>query len=149
MAKVAKEQLEEILRRPYTIELEYGDTPEDGVAAYVVEWPGCLTAGDTREEALSRIEDAMRTWAEYRLEMGYEIPPPLGDYGGRILLRVPKSIHRDIARIAEHEGVSVNQWLNTTVAKAVGTTASGREVAEARGRYAVDKLERKSRKKTR
>lgn len=136
MTKVKNEQIEEILRRPYTVELEYGETPDEGVAAYVVEWPGCITAGATREEALSRIEDAMRTWAEYGLEMGYDIPLPLGGFGGRVLLRVPKSLHRDVTRIAEHEGVSVNQWLTTVIARAVGTAAQAREIAEARGRYA-------------
>lgn len=135
MTKVKKEQVLEILRRPYTVELDYGETPDEGVAAYVVEWPGCITAGDTRAEALSHIEDAMWTWVEYSLEKGYDVPPPLGEFGGRVLLRVPKSLHRDMTRIAEHEGVSVNQWLNTVIARAVGTTEQGREVAERRGTY--------------
>lgn len=138
MTKGKKTELDEILRRPYTIELEYGETPEAGVAAYVVEWPGCITAGDTRAEALSRIEDAMAAWAEFRLEAGLDIPEPLGEFGGRILLRVPKSLHRDIVRVAEHEGVSVNQWLSATIAKSVGSTAVD-SVAEARGRYVASR----------
>src|SRR2546427_11457429 len=43
--RASNEKLDEILRRPYTIEIEYGETPEEGVAAYVAEWPGCITAG--------------------------------------------------------------------------------------------------------
>ena len=51
-------QIEAILSQPYNIEVL--DRGPEGVLARVVEWPGCLTAADTREEVALRIRDAMR-----------------------------------------------------------------------------------------
>ena len=36
--------------------------PEGGFVASIPELPGCLTFGETREEALARMEDAKRCW---------------------------------------------------------------------------------------
>ena len=127
-----KAEVEAILRGPYTIELEYGETPEGGVAALVAEWPGCITAGDTREEALGRIGDAMRDWVEYRLAHGLEIPEPMKRYGGTVVVKMPKSLHRDVERRAEHEGVSMNQWIATTIARAIGSAGGSRVISTAR-----------------
>ena len=62
----------------------------------------------------------MRELAAYRLEHRLEIPEPLAHYSGRVLLRMPKRIHRDAERRAAAEGVSLNQWLSTTIAQAIG-----------------------------
>ena len=122
MAKVkrTKRDVEEIVNRPYTIEVVYGETPDEGVLARVAEWPGCMTAGDTREEALTRLGDAMRDWVKGRIEKGLEIPEPMTDYGGKVVVQMPRSLHRDVMHRAEHEGVSMNQWISTTLARAVG-----------------------------
>src|SRR3989442_15045508 len=79
--RASNEKLDEILRRPYTIEIEYGETPEEGVAAYVAEWPGCITAGATREEALARIGGAMGDWATARRGRGPRAGEPPKEYG--------------------------------------------------------------------
>lgn len=119
-------QIEEIVNRPYAIEIEYGERPEDGVAAYVAEWPGCITAGETREEALGRIHDAMRDYAEESLARGLAIAEPMKTYGGTVVVRMPKSLHRDAEQRARNEGVSLNQWMVTTAARAIGTEAPRR-----------------------
>src|SRR2546422_2118262 len=80
--RASNEKLDEILRRPYTIEIEYGETPEEGVAAYVAEWPGCITAGATPEEGLARIGGAMRDWAAARLARRQRGAEPPKEYGG-------------------------------------------------------------------
>lgn len=127
MAKGTSSEVEEIVGRPYSIELEYGRTPDEGIAAYVAEWPGCITAGSSREEALARIGDAMRDWVEARLRDGLDIPEPMREYGGTVVVKMPRSLHRDAAKRAAREGVSMNQWISTTVARAIGAerTVSG------------------------
>ncbi|MGE5573653.1 MAG: toxin-antitoxin system HicB family antitoxin [Bacteroidota bacterium] len=77
------------------------------------ELPGCMTEGDTREEALANLEDAMRGWIELALEDGDSIPEPEEDrrFSGRILLRAPRSLHRELVEGARKEGVSLNQYL--------------------------------------
>ena len=46
----------------------------DGYFAFCPELQGCYTQGDTYEEALKNIEDAIHLHIEDRLENGEEIP---------------------------------------------------------------------------
>ncbi len=48
------------------------------------------------------------------------------------MVRVPKSLHRDLVDAAEREGVSLNQYINVALAQAVvGGRASGGSEADA------------------
>lgn len=49
---------------------------EDGYFAFCPELQGCYTQGDTYEEALESIKDAIRLHIEDRLEADEEIPQP-------------------------------------------------------------------------
>jgi antitoxin HicB len=64
----------------------------------------------------------MASWLEVALEDGVEIPEPRDPdaFSGRFLLRIPKSLHAELAERAELEGVSLNQYVSTTLARAVG-----------------------------
>lgn len=112
--------LEYYLGLPYTIELIR--QPGGGWFVQVKELPGCMSVGDTPDEAVEMIQDAMRLWIETALEDGEPIPEPrpLEDYSGRFVVRVPRSLHRDLVVQAEREGVSLNQYINTILARAVG-----------------------------
>lgn len=48
----------------------------DGYFAFCPELQGCYTQGDTYEEALKNIKDAIRLHVEDRLESGEEIAQP-------------------------------------------------------------------------
>lgn len=47
-----------------------------GFVAVVPELPGCMSDGDTPEEALAGAYDAAQAWLEAAEEMGREIPVP-------------------------------------------------------------------------
>jgi len=47
---------------------------EDGYFAFCPELQGCYTQGETYEEVLDNIKDAIRLHVEDRLETGEEIP---------------------------------------------------------------------------
>jgi predicted RNase H-like HicB family nuclease len=49
---------------------------EDGYFAFCPELQGCYSQGNTHEEALENIKDAIRLHVEDRLECGEEIPQP-------------------------------------------------------------------------
>ncbi len=52
---------------------------EDGVfIAEVPELPGCMAHGDTQEEALSNVKEAMRLWVDTAREFGDPVPEPKG-----------------------------------------------------------------------
>ena len=124
-----KKNIEYYLRLPYTRELI--PDPEGGWFVRIKELPGCISQGETTEEAIEMIEDAMRGWLEVTLEDGESIPEPRveEDYSGKFNTRVPKSLHRKLVEAAEQDGVSLNQWISTALAEAVGYTMSQKKPA--------------------
>lgn len=115
--------VETYLSLPYTVEV-HRDT-SDGEVAYVarvVELPGCFTQADSFEELEEMVQDAMYAWIESALEDGVVIPEPRTDeqYSGKFVVRLPRSLHRQLVTTAEQEGVSLNAFVNTTLARAVG-----------------------------
>ena len=57
----------------YTVIVEKGAT---SWGAYVPDLPGCIAAGDTREEALSLIREAIEFHVEGLIEQGETVPEP-------------------------------------------------------------------------
>jgi len=90
--------------------------------AMILEFQGCFSQGSTPAEAYERLEDAARGWIEAALELGQSIPEPREDnpFSGKYPLRMPKSLHQNAARAAEHDGVSLNQFIVTALAERVG-----------------------------
>lgn len=50
------------MKRTYKVILEPAE--EGGFGVYVPELPGCLSQGDTEEEALENIKDAITMWLD-------------------------------------------------------------------------------------
>jgi hypothetical protein len=44
-----------------------------------------------------------------------------GTHSGRLLLRMPESLHAELARASERAGTSLNGYINDVLAEAVGT----------------------------
>ena len=96
---------------PYRLELQ----PDPAEGGYVVKYPdlpGCITTGETINDALANAEDAKRSWLKAALEDGVKIDEPASqaDYSGQFKLRIPKSLHRSLAEHARAEGTSMNQY---------------------------------------
>ena len=47
-----------------------------GFAATVPDLPGCISDGDTPEEAIANVADAIKVWLEAARELGRDIPHP-------------------------------------------------------------------------
>jgi antitoxin HicB len=111
------------LTLPYTIEIQRDDSGDyRGWFARVRELPGCMTQAEHFEELGTMVEDAMRAWIEVALEDGQPVPEPAPEeqYSGKFVLRVPRSLHRQLAEAAEAEGVSLNQYCSTALALVLG-----------------------------
>ena len=52
------------------------DKDEGGFVVSFPELPGCMTCGDTIEEAVEMATDAKKCWLEDAIEMGKKIPLP-------------------------------------------------------------------------
>lgn len=96
--------------------------PETGTyTAQILEFPGCISQGDTPADAYKNLEEAAKSWIRAAIEMKQTIPEPVASntYGGKLLVRLPKSLHRDATQAAEREGASVNQYVVVAVAEKV------------------------------
>lgn len=113
--------LQYYLELPYRVVLHPSE--EGGYAVEVLELPGCISQGQTMEEALKMIEDAKLCWLEAALEEGIDIPEPTSgtdDYSGKLNIRIPKSLHRTLAERAKDEKVSLNQYIMYQLARGTG-----------------------------
>lgn len=117
-----EKNLEYYMSLPYTIEMIYD--PEDAWFVRVKELPGCMSQGDDPNDAIEMIHDAMRGWLEVSLEDGDVIPEPAPDeeFSGKFVVRLPRSLHRQLVETAAREGVSLNQFVNVALARAVERT---------------------------
>jgi antitoxin HicB len=90
-----------------------------------VEFPGCFATGATGAEALQNLESVGVDWINAALAQGQNIPDPMesNEYSGKLVLRMPSGLHRRAALWAHREGVSLNQFINTSLAEAVGERA--------------------------
>jgi predicted RNase H-like HicB family nuclease len=117
---MANKDMEYYMSLPYIITLKHstGDGEEYWIAR-VLELPHCMTHGATAEEALRDIEDAKHEWLKSNLEAGLPIPEP-AKFTGQYHLRMPPSLHEALALKSESEDVSLNQFMITALARAVG-----------------------------
>ena len=81
------------------------------------------THGKTPEKALENLEEVQAAWIEDCLERGDPIPMPEAEErlpSGKWVQRVPRSLHRDLIRLAKREKVSLNQFVTSILSEAVG-----------------------------
>ena len=67
-------KLEELMKRPYNLEL-IEDPDEGGFVASYPELRGCITCAETAKEAVEATKDAKRAWLEAALSNDFPIPP--------------------------------------------------------------------------
>ena len=115
--------IEYYMSLPYTFEMIYDS--EHAWFIRVKELPGCMSQGDNPNDAIEMIKDAMAGWLEISLDEGIPIPEPAPDedYSGKFVVRLPRSLHRQLVETAEREGVSLNQFVNVALARAVERTS--------------------------
>ena len=113
----------DILRKPYArMVLSDG---AGGFAAEIVEFPGCYATGSTAAEALTNLDEVAAEWIAATLAHGQDIPEPMDsiNYSGKFVVRMPPGLHRRVALCAHREAVSLNQFVVTCIAEAVGERA--------------------------
>jgi antitoxin HicB len=114
--------VERYISLPYHLSV-VRDGEEKGMpwTASVEEFPGCTSRGKTPDEALSGVQEAMAGWITAALKEGREVPEPrsTSSHSGRLLLRMPRTLHAELTRAAERESVSLNQFITDTLASSV------------------------------
>lgn len=94
---------------------EFEDEGEQVFSAEIKELPGLIVYGDSVEEVYQEIELAKSDWIDANMEWGREIPEPIAEdleeYSGRITLRLPRTLHRNLKNHSIIESVSLNQTI--------------------------------------
>lgn len=110
------------LSAPY-VRMLIPNAEEGGYLAEVLELPGCISEGETPEEAYRNLEEAMGGWIATSLDHNRPIPEPVGarEYSGHFPLRMSSELHRAAALRAMQEGVSLNQWITRAITANVAT----------------------------
>jgi antitoxin HicB len=108
------------LKEPYARMVIPDET--GGYYAEILEFPGCFAEGDSVEETYRELQNAAESWIEVRLSQGLEVPPPSSslDFSGTVSLRIPRSIHKRAALMAERDRTSLNTYLVSAVANRIG-----------------------------
>lgn len=99
---------------------------EDG-GGYMITFPdlhGCMSDGETLEEALINGRDAFNCWIAAQVDMGRQIPAPTHyDEEGKpvkFVQRLPRSLHTSLQARARAEGVSINTLVLALIAEGLG-----------------------------
>jgi len=110
----------------YRIVVEWSD--EDGAfIARVPALPGCAAHGGTADDAAREARHAAEAILRVLLEDGDKPPPEdsVANYSGQTRLRLPRSLHGQLSRLATAEGVSLNQVMVTLLAEGCGMRGAG------------------------
>ena len=101
-------------------------TADEG-GGYLIEFPdlpGCMSDGETVEDAIANGAEAKRDWIAAMVAAGRPVPAPTAEaaegYSGKWVLRTPKSLHRGLAERAREEGVSLNALAVAMLAQGLG-----------------------------
>lgn len=105
--------------KDYSVVVHWSESSRQFVAR-CLEIPASVGADPQEGEAVRKAFQAIEEYLEYSQELGRSSPTPVErEYSGKLLLRVPRTLHRLLAERAVRENVSLNQYISTTLAQAV------------------------------
>jgi len=118
----------------------------DGYSVEFPELPGCVSEGDTLQEALGMASEALDLWLKYLLDKGKDIPMPKVHAGKgfhaipvdarlavAINIRISRG-RRSMAEIAESIGTSTQNYFRYEHSKANPTVSTLEKIAKATGK---------------
>ena len=117
MASTARRSLEEYLGLEYPFKALVD--PDGGYVITFPDLPGCFTHTDDIEKVGLMAEDVRRLWIETAYEEGHDVPLPSRpeEYSGKFVVRIARSLHHALAESAEDEGVSLNNYVASLLAR--------------------------------
>jgi predicted RNase H-like HicB family nuclease len=119
----------------YSYRVFWSDTDECYIATSP-EFPRLSAFGDTAQEAIDELGVVLEAAMEIYEEEGWPLPEPqkVQTYSGQFRLRLPKSLHAQLAERAEIEGVSLNtlvvQHLSFGLGKAIQKSEMERDLRQ-------------------
>jgi predicted RNase H-like HicB family nuclease len=92
----------------YTYRVEWSEEDNTHVA-HCLEFPSLMAHGNTAGAVLHEMECVVKESIKWMEEENEAVPEPLGlkQFKGNLTLRVPKTLHRELAIRSAEEGVSI------------------------------------------
>ena len=111
-----KKNLDYFLNLPYTYVIEWSDVDKCFLGS-IVELERNMTCGQTREEVLSNLKEALTSYVTTSLDNNMEIPEPIkiDDFKGSITYRTSKERHYILAKQAKLSGKSINAFIDEAI----------------------------------
>ncbi len=102
-------------RYTYRVSWSSGD---DEFVATVVEFPSLSWLHAEQGKALSGLTELVEQVVTDLKTAGESAPEPIADrrYSGKFNVRVPESLHRELALTAAEEGISLNRLISNRLA---------------------------------
>ncbi len=110
---------------PFTVR-HLSEEEGGGYLAEALDLNGCMADGETIEEAVHNLEDAINSWIRTAQELKRPVPLPSDNhqFSGKWLVRTPKSIHHRLVDMAKREGVSLNTLTVSLLAEGLGNKSA-------------------------
>lgn len=118
------QNLKYYLNLPYRVELNFEPGDNSWVATHPELGRGsCYAISDTKEKALKLLEEEKKSLLEFAIKEGKAIPEP--DFeeelpSGQFVLRLPRSLHKNLKEEADKENISLNQLTVSVLSQYVG-----------------------------
>jgi predicted RNase H-like HicB family nuclease len=120
---MTKKNLDYYLNLPYSFIIEWSDV--DGCfLGSIVELERNMTCGQTHEEVLLNLKEALAAYVTTSIAHNMEIPEPLEikDFKGNITYRTSKERHYQLAKQAKLYGKSINAFIDEAIGEKLGET---------------------------
>jgi antitoxin HicB len=120
---MTEKNLEYYLNLPYTYIIEWSDVDECFLGS-IVELERNMTCGQTREEVLANLKEALVSYVTTSLDNNMEIPEPLKieDFKGSITYRTSRERHYSLAKQAKLYGKSINAFIDEAISEKLKQT---------------------------
>jgi len=111
-----KKDLDYYLNLPYSYIIEWSDV-DNCFLGSIVELERNMTCGQTCEEVLSNLKEALASYVTTSLAHNMDIPEPLKikDFKGNITYRTSKERHYQLAKQAKLYGKSINSFIEEAI----------------------------------
>jgi antitoxin HicB len=100
-------------------------SPDEG-GGFLVEYPdipGCMSDGETIEEAIANGREALRDCLDVFRESARKVPKPSIE-AAQWRQRLPRTLYSKLTKQAEIEGVSINSLVTAIIAEAIGSRSA-------------------------